>query len=115
MDWRRWACFRGCSRSACCGRAPRARCRKTRHRPADIALASSRLPVIIPARRVAMDATGSTQQGGRRMSRTLNLMDILLTTGRHLFLMGRYTEALTPLTKLRGFRSLPDHVNEELQ
>jgi tetratricopeptide (TPR) repeat protein len=49
------------------------------------------------------------------MSKTLNLIDILLTTGRHLFLMGRYTEALTPLTKLRGFRSLPDHVNEELQ
>lgn len=49
------------------------------------------------------------------MSRTLNLLDIMLTTGRHLFLMGRFTEALTPLTKLREFRSLPDHVNEEVQ
>jgi tetratricopeptide (TPR) repeat protein len=49
------------------------------------------------------------------MSRTLNLIDILLTTGRHLFLMGRFTEALEPLTKLRGFRNLPEHVSEELQ
>jgi tetratricopeptide (TPR) repeat protein len=49
------------------------------------------------------------------MSRTLNLIDILLTTGRHLFLMGRFTEALEPLTKLCGFGKLPDHVNEELQ
>jgi tetratricopeptide (TPR) repeat protein len=51
----------------------------------------------------------------RFMSRTLNLIDILLTTGRHLFLMGRFTEALGPLTKLSGFRKLPEHVNEELQ
>src|ERR1043166_5966596 len=49
------------------------------------------------------------------MSRTLNLVDILLTTGRHLFLMGRFTEALPPLNKLRNFRILPDHVQEELQ
>jgi tetratricopeptide (TPR) repeat protein len=49
------------------------------------------------------------------MSRTLNLIDILLTTGRQLFLMGRFTEALEPLTKLCGFAKLPDHVNEELQ
>ncbi len=49
------------------------------------------------------------------MSRTLNLIDILLTTGRQLFLMGRFTEALEPLTKLCGFGKLPDHVNEELQ
>src|SRR5437870_353906 len=55
------------------------------------------------------------QQGGSIMSRTLNLIDILLTTGRHLFTMGRFTEALGPLTKLCGFRKLPDHVNEELQ
>ncbi len=49
------------------------------------------------------------------MSRTLNLVDILLTTGRHLVMMGRFTEALEPLTKLSGFRSLPDHALEELQ
>jgi tetratricopeptide (TPR) repeat protein len=49
------------------------------------------------------------------MSRTLNLTDILLTTGRHLFLMGRFTEALEPLTKLCGFGNLPDDVIEELQ
>jgi tetratricopeptide (TPR) repeat protein len=49
------------------------------------------------------------------MSRTLNLIDILLTTGRHLFMMGRFTEALEPLTRLSGFRSLPEHANEELQ
>src|SRR5579862_5715165 len=49
------------------------------------------------------------------MSMTLNLVDILLTTGRHLFMMGRFTEALNPLTKLSGFRKLPDQVNEELQ
>jgi tetratricopeptide (TPR) repeat protein len=55
------------------------------------------------------------QHGGRRMSRTLNLIDILLTTGRHLVMMGRFTEALEPLTKLSGFRSLPDHALEELQ
>jgi tetratricopeptide (TPR) repeat protein len=49
------------------------------------------------------------------MSKTLNLIDILLTTGRHLFLMGRFTEALQPLTKLSGFRKLPDPADEELQ
>src|SRR5437867_1285330 len=49
------------------------------------------------------------------MSRTLNLIDILLTTSRNLFLMGRYTEALVPLTKLAAFRNLPDSVLEELQ
>ena len=49
------------------------------------------------------------------MSKTLNLIDILLTTGRHLFMMGRFTEALDPLTKLAGFRKLPEPVVEELQ
>ena len=49
------------------------------------------------------------------MSKTLNLIDILLTTGRHLVLMGRFTEALDPLTKLSRFRSLPEPVSEELQ
>lgn len=47
------------------------------------------------------------------MSRTLNLIDILLTTGRHLVMMGRFTEALEPLTKLAGFRKLPAPVLEE--
>jgi len=49
------------------------------------------------------------------MSKTLNLVDILLTTGKQLFTLGRSHEALTPLTKLAGFRKLPDHVNEQLQ
>jgi tetratricopeptide (TPR) repeat protein len=49
------------------------------------------------------------------MSRTLNLVDILLTTGRNLAAMGRFTEALEPLNKLSGFRSLPEQVCEELQ
>ncbi len=48
------------------------------------------------------------------MSRTLNLVDILLTTGRNLVTMGRFTEALVPLTKLAGFRKLPEYVLEEL-
>ena len=49
------------------------------------------------------------------MGKPLNLVEILLTTGRHLFLMGRFTEALDPLTKLAGFRKLPEPVMEELQ
>jgi len=49
------------------------------------------------------------------MSRTLNLIDILLTTGRHLFQVGRFTEALEPLTKLTGFRQLPEPVMAEVQ
>ena len=49
------------------------------------------------------------------MSMTLNLVEILLNTGRQLFTMGRFTEALNPLTKLSSFRKLPDHVSEELQ
>lgn len=48
------------------------------------------------------------------MSKTLNLVDILLTTGRNLVLMGRFTEALVPLTKLAGFRNLPLHVLNEV-
>ncbi len=48
------------------------------------------------------------------MSRTLNLIDILLTTGRNLTLVGRFTEALEPLTRLAEFRQLPEHVLEEL-
>jgi len=48
------------------------------------------------------------------MSRTLNLVDILLTSGRNLVMMGRFTEALVPLTKLAGFRNLPEHVLHEL-
>ena len=49
------------------------------------------------------------------MSKTLNLIDALLTTGRHLFFMGRCTEAIDPLTRLAGFRQLPEPVVEELQ
>ena len=49
------------------------------------------------------------------MSATLNLVEILLSTGRHLFMMGRSHEALVPLTKLAGFRRLPDRTNEQLQ
>jgi tetratricopeptide (TPR) repeat protein len=48
------------------------------------------------------------------MSRTLNLVDILLTSGRNLVFMGRFTEALVPLAKLAGFRKLPEHVLHEL-
>ena len=48
------------------------------------------------------------------MSRTLNLVDVLLTSGRNLVMLGRYTEALVPLTKLAGFRNLPEHVLQEL-
>ena len=40
------------------------------------------------------------------MSRTLNLIDILLTSGRNLFSLGRYRDALIPLNKLAGFRDL---------
>jgi tetratricopeptide (TPR) repeat protein len=49
------------------------------------------------------------------MSRTLNLIDILLTTARHLFKVGRLTEALESLTKLSGFRQVPESVTEEIQ
>ena len=49
------------------------------------------------------------------MSRMLNLVDVLLTTGRQLFLMGRFTEAIEPLTKLTGFRQLPDDAAHEVQ
>ena len=48
------------------------------------------------------------------MSMTLNLVDILLNTGRNLVTMGRYTEALVPLTKLAAFRKLPPSVLEEV-
>ena len=48
------------------------------------------------------------------MSRTLNLVDILLTSGRNLVMMGRFTEALVPLTKLAQFRNLPEYVLQEL-
>lgn len=49
------------------------------------------------------------------MSRTLNLIDILLNTGRQLTAMGRFTEALATLTKLSAFRTLPERAFEELQ
>ena len=48
------------------------------------------------------------------MSRTLNLIDILLNTGANLTLVGRFTEALEPLTRLAEFRKLPEPVLEEL-
>jgi tetratricopeptide (TPR) repeat protein len=49
------------------------------------------------------------------MGKMLNLIDILLTTGRQLVLMGRFTEALQPLTKLSAFRNLPEEALVELQ
>lgn len=49
------------------------------------------------------------------MSTTLNIFDALLTHARRLFFMGRFTEALVPLTKLWNFRNLPRDVNEEAQ
>ena len=48
------------------------------------------------------------------MSKTLNLIDILLTSGRNLMMMGRFTEAMEPLTRLAEFRKLPEHVLQEL-
>jgi len=48
------------------------------------------------------------------MSKTLNLVEILLTTGRNLVTMGRFTEALVTLNRLAEFRKLPGHVLEEL-
>src|SRR5436190_22731439 len=49
------------------------------------------------------------------MSRTLNLIDLLLNSGRHLCAIGRTAEALEVLTRLADFRSLPSHVIEETQ
>jgi tetratricopeptide (TPR) repeat protein len=54
-------------------------------------------------------------QGGRSMSRTLNLIDMLLNSGRHLHGIGRNQEALDVLTRLADFRKLPTHVVEEIQ
>jgi tetratricopeptide (TPR) repeat protein len=48
------------------------------------------------------------------MSRTLNLVEILLTSGRNLVMMGRFTEALEPLNRLAEFRNLPERALEEL-
>lgn len=49
------------------------------------------------------------------MSRTLNLIDLLLNSGRHLCDIGRTEEALEVLTRLGDFRQLPGHVIEETQ
>jgi tetratricopeptide (TPR) repeat protein len=49
------------------------------------------------------------------MGRTLNLVELLLTSGRHLCEIGRTTEALDVLTRLAGFRQLPSHIVEEIQ
>lgn len=48
------------------------------------------------------------------MSKTLNLIDILLTTSRHLTMIGRSTEALATLSKLAAFRDLPTEVLVEI-
>ncbi len=48
------------------------------------------------------------------MGMTLNLIDILLTTGRHLAQAGRSTEAIHALNKLAAFRKLPRKVREEI-
>ena len=49
------------------------------------------------------------------MSRTLNLIDVLLNSGRHLADIGRTQEAIDTLTRLADFRKLPRPVVEEIQ
>ncbi len=48
------------------------------------------------------------------MSRTLNLIDVLLNSGRHFTEIGRTQEAIAILTRLAEFRKLPREVLEEL-
>jgi tetratricopeptide (TPR) repeat protein len=49
------------------------------------------------------------------MSTTLNLVDHLLSRGRHLQEIGREQDALSLLERLAGFRQLPPKVAEETQ
>ncbi len=49
------------------------------------------------------------------MGMTLNLIDILLTTGRRFFEIGRYSDAITSLNKLANFRKLPEPILLEMQ
>jgi tetratricopeptide (TPR) repeat protein len=49
------------------------------------------------------------------MSRTLNLVDRLLTIARHLQKLGREQDALELLHRLAGFCELPDQTAEEIQ
>jgi len=49
------------------------------------------------------------------MSKTLNLVDLLLNSGRHLRDIGRTQEALDILTRLADFRKLPSYAVEEIQ
>lgn len=49
------------------------------------------------------------------MSRTLNLVDCLLTRGRHFQQLGRVQDALNTFERLAGFRNLPRKVVEETQ
>jgi Tfp pilus assembly protein PilF len=49
------------------------------------------------------------------MSRTLNLVSRLLSTARHFHTIGREQDALDLLTRLSGFRELPDKTAEEVQ
>ncbi len=49
------------------------------------------------------------------MGMTLNLIDILLSTGRHFVELGCYSEAITSLNKLSNFRNLPEPILEEMQ
>lgn len=49
------------------------------------------------------------------MGMTLNLIDILLSTGRHYFEMGRYSDAITAFNKLANFRNLPEPILLKVQ
>jgi tetratricopeptide (TPR) repeat protein len=49
------------------------------------------------------------------MSRTLNLIELLLNSGRHLRDLGRTAEAIDILSRLADFRKMPADVIEEIQ
>src|SRR5437660_6973194 len=59
--------------------------------------------------------SAKTQQGGRVMSRTLNLCEHLLSQGRHFQQLGVDHRALRSFTRLTGLRELPGPVAEEAQ
>src|SRR6266481_446831 len=80
---------------------------------ADFGLASCKAQVIIRPPRKAFD--NFALQGGSAMSTTLNLVDHLLSRGRHLQEIGREQDALHVLERLACFRQLPPKVAEETQ
>src|SRR5438876_324556 len=60
-------------------------------------------------------ALHKTQQGGRVMSRTLNLCQHLLAQGRRFHRLGADQHALRTLTRLARLRELPSPIAEEAQ